>query len=104
MATMGDCISTKKVICFIQENGIARSDEALILGRFDNDFKYENIKESEYSEYMKVVTKTLCNDDQFYYAWQSNIAMPIQDRLSGVDNIHELSNLCAKDFLDRLIK
>lgn len=101
---MCDCISTKKVICFIQENGIVRNDGGFILGKFDNDFKYEDIKESEYPEYMKVVTNTLKNDEEYYYSWQSNIAMPIQDRLSDVENIHELSNLCAKDFLDRLTR
>lgn len=100
---MGDCISTKRVICYIQENGIVRNDKGVVIGRL-SEFKYDGLVESEYPEYMKIVTNTLKKDEEYYYSWQSNIAVPIQDRLPDVENIHEISNLCAKDFLDRLTK
>jgi predicted nucleic acid-binding OB-fold protein len=101
---MCDFIETKKVICNIQKNGIIRDNNGMIIGRFNNEFSFNEIKESDYSEYMKVITTTIKEDKEYYFSWQSNIAVSIQDRLSDINNIHEISNCCAKDFLDRLTK
>lgn len=43
----------------------------------------------------------------YYYSWQANIAVAFQDayeRAENKDDIHSISNVAAKSFLDLLIK
>jgi hypothetical protein len=101
---MCDCISTKKVVCDIQENGWIRGKDGIIIGRLCENNKFEDIKESDYSEYIKVVTGTIKKDEEYYYSWQANIAVCFQDLLPNVENIHDISNNAAKNFLNVLIR
>jgi len=65
--------------------------------------KNEKLKEAFY-----IITKKLKEDKDYYYAWQSNIAIPFQDILDKENcwflRAPELSNQAAKNFLDLLIK
>jgi hypothetical protein len=59
--------------------------------------------QTEYQKAFKVVCEELKKDKtggSTYYAWQSNLACIIQDN-SNID--HNLSNIIACKFLDRLI-
>jgi len=61
-----------------------------------------------------VLRKTLKEDEGYYIAWQANIAMAFKDQferfseehgiISAVENIHEIANTAAKNFLNLLIK
>ncbi len=55
--------------------------------------------------------KALRTDKDFYYGYQSNIAVQFQDefarskkRYKTRDDIHEISNTAAKNFLNYLIR
>ncbi len=55
--------------------------------------------------------KDLREDEELYYAWQSNIAMSFVDEARRTlgedidyDILHEIANTAAKNFLDLLIK
>jgi len=58
---------------------------------------------------VKHLCEKLSEDEDFYYGWQSNIAMAFLDEYTAlVDNpniteIHKLANKAAKRFLDNLI-
>jgi hypothetical protein len=50
--------------------------------------------------------KALKEDSQYYYAWQSNIAVQFQDHFRQDclhKGVHEISNNAAKAFLDLLL-
>lgn len=58
---------------------------------------------------VETLTKALKEDPEYYYGWQANIAMQVQDEYTRkwgnetpVD-IHAISNEAAKRFLDLLI-
>lgn len=62
---------------------------------------------------LKELIENLKNDKEYYYAWQANIAMAFQDAYhwhktkSGEvtqADIHGMSNVAAKHFLDLLVK
>jgi len=56
--------------------------------------------------------KKLKAEPDYYYAWQSNIAMAFQDAYSweklnkkpSRKDIHKISNIASKNFLDLLCK
>jgi len=55
--------------------------------------------------------KALKDDKELYYAYQANIAVQFQDEFArnpkkykSRQDIHEISNMAAKNFLDLLIK
>jgi hypothetical protein len=61
---------------------------------------------------MKVICDEIRNDEGYYYGWQSNIAMAFKDEYSRKigrvsqehwDQIHDIANQAAKNFLDILI-
>lgn len=68
------------------------------------------VKGQSVADAMKVVVEELKNDPQYYYAWQANIAMAFQDEYSrhifndppDQEDIHKISNIAAREFLDRL--
>ena len=60
-----------------------------------------------------VLRKTLKEDEGYYISWQANIAMAFKDEYIRFlkeharvesENIHEIANTAAKNFLDLLIK
>jgi hypothetical protein len=59
---------------------------------------------------IKILRDNLKDDEQYYYGWQSNIAMAFQDTYRWAQekhkklDIHKISNDAAKYFLDLLIK
>ena len=62
---------------------------------------------------MKKLTKALKEDRDYYYGWQSNIAMAISDeyyrmkkekKYLNYNDYHDIFNQGAKNFLDLLIK
>lgn len=60
----------------------------------------EDIKEA-----VARLCEELRTDKDYFYSWQANIAVAFQDaykRLPDKD-IHEISNVAAKDFLNLLI-
>ena len=55
--------------------------------------------------------KALKNDKELYYAYQANIAVQFQDEFArnkkkykNRHDVHEISNVAAKNFLNLLIK
>ena len=57
------------------------------------------------------LVEALKNDKDLYYAYQANIAVQFQDefernkkRYKNRQDINEISNIAAKNFLDLLIK
>jgi hypothetical protein len=61
----------------------------------------------------KEAIETLCNelreDEDYYYSWQANIAMAFKDEMERggyeVDEqVHEIANDAAKNFLNLLIR
>ena len=61
----------------------------------------------EFKEAFDIVAKQLREDEGYYIAWQSNIAMAFYDTLSWAGyqfpEMHKLSNDAAKRFIDMLI-
>jgi hypothetical protein len=61
----------------------------------------------EFTAAFDLMVKELRDDQQYYYAWQSNIAMQFQDEMSNkgyrFPDLHEISNNAAKNFLNLLI-
>ncbi len=59
-------------------------------------------------EAIETLNKALLEDPQYYYAWQSNIAMPFQDccARAGIKfpQLHEIANEAAKEFLTNLTR
>ena len=64
---------------------------------------------------VKILIKELKKDKGFYYSWQSNIAMAFKDhhynykkrknkRWLNQQDIHEIANESAKNFLNLLMK
>ena len=64
---------------------------------------------------VKILIKELRRDKELYYSWQSNIAMAFKDkyywykkkknkRWLNVQDIHEIANESAKNFLNILIR
>jgi len=70
----------------------------------------------ELKDAMGVLSQALVDDPDYFFGWQSNIAVAFQDEfnstadlegLSGEDvrdQIHAISNTAAKNFLDVLMK
>lgn len=55
---------------------------------------------------IEILRKELINDKDYFYSWQSNIAIPFQDvahRMIEERVLHKLSNEAAKRFLNLLI-
>lgn len=75
----------------------------------ENKIKDEdkNDKNKEFIKAFDIITEKLKTDSDYYYSWQSNIAMQFQDVMHKADydfsNLHKLSNEAAKNFLDLLI-
>lgn len=62
---------------------------------------------SKISNAVKVLTKALREDKEFYCSYQANIAMAFKDeyaRSGGKENIHELANRAADNFMQLWIK
>lgn len=59
------------------------------------------------AEAIEQITKELNNDKDYYFSWQSNIAVPFMDALNKkgyeLPDDHKIANKAAKAFLDRLI-
>jgi len=62
-------------------------------------------------EAVSVLSKALKEDNDYYYGWQSNIAMAFKDEYNrnrknymNSDDIHKVANEAAKNFLNLLIK
>jgi len=64
---------------------------------------------------LKKLINTLKKDEEFYYAWQSNIAMSFYDNCLRYkktynkknlnrQDLHIIANKSAQDFLDLIIK
>jgi hypothetical protein len=59
---------------------------------------------------MKIVTKSLREDEDYFRAWQANIAMAFVDEARnqkariGFDLLHNIANTAASNFLNMLIK
>lgn len=59
---------------------------------------------------VKRLRRALKEDPEYYYSWQSNIAMAFKDRFEkenihfDFNIIHEVANDAAKNFLNQLIK
>jgi len=60
---------------------------------------------------IEILRKALKKDKELYYGYQSNIAVQFQDEFArnkkkykNRQDIHEISNTAAKNFLDLLIK
>jgi len=64
---------------------------------------------SEVADAVKVLTKALKDDKDFYYGYQSNIAMAFYDEFRrfsdkvGRNTLHKISNNAAKNFLSMWI-
>lgn len=80
------------------------SSENCIISNTQYELELWNKRQLSTEECMKKITSEIKKDNQYYFAWQSNIAVPIQDRLKHVEDIYEISNLCAKDFLNNLTR
>lgn len=66
--------------------------------------------ENKLKEAVELLCENLKSDETYYYSWQANIAMAFKDEYarnspvgSRLDNLHELSNNAAKNFLNQLI-
>jgi DNA-binding LacI/PurR family transcriptional regulator len=59
------------------------------------------------AEAVEQIAKELNNDKDYYFSWQSNIAVPFIDALNEkgyeLPDQHEIANKAAKVFLNRLI-
>ena len=60
---------------------------------------------------IKKLKKALRDDINFYYGWQANIAIAFQDeyarsnkRYKNRQDVHDISNKAAQNFLNLLIK
>ena len=64
---------------------------------------------------IKILIEELRKDKDFYYGWQSNIAMAFKDkyynykkkkkkRWLNQEDLHKIANEAAKDFLNLLIR
>ncbi len=64
---------------------------------------------------IKILIKELKKDKEFYYGWQSNIAMAFKDkyynykkkekkRWLNMEDLHKIANESAKEFLNLLIR
>ena len=62
---------------------------------------------------IRILKKALSKDPDYYYSWQSNIAMPFYDkyfekrkkkRYLNNEDIHMVANEAARNFLNLLIK
>lgn len=91
-------------------NGVFESTRANEVGK-----RLMKSIENDLPNAIKVLQKYLSEDKSegsYYYVWQCNIAMAFKDEFSrkiggGLDldnNVHEIANQAAKNFLDLLIK
>ena len=82
-------------------------------GKIEIEFEKENKMEQTIKTIFDELTLTL-KDNSCYIAWQANIAMPFQDayyrhvkktkKRPTLKDIHEISNIAAKEFLDLFCK
>ena len=92
---------------------MTREDQKDWEKEFDKEFGFldgtMNIKEA-----VDTFVKALKEDEQYYYSWQSNIAMSFVDEFNRKQpdgfflslislDIHEVANKAAKNFLNMLI-
>jgi len=102
----------------IQENGIIRDNTGLLIGRLVDDIKYDDLESRQVDgvvinflpDAVETVTKAIREDKELYIAYQANIAMSFQDefrrqmgqigRNEAIENIHQIANNAAKNFLD----
>lgn len=80
---------------------------------FDLNSAYEKCKkdQAEISNAVNVLCKALREDSALYIAYQANIAMAFKDEwdrrageIGRADNVLEIANTAAKNFLDLLIR
>jgi len=74
------------------------------MGDLDIPLTYTDVKNS-----VNCITDAMKNDEQYYIAWQANIAMSFKDEMSRNgyeidEKIHLIANDAAKNFLNILIK
>jgi hypothetical protein len=69
------------------------------------------IEETELSKAIKVLTEHLKKDKDYFYSWQSNIAMQFKDEVSRQSPVngycalvHEIANTSAVNFLQLLCR
>ena len=71
------------------------------------------LQQNKIKKAMGIISLELKNDPDYYIAWQANIAMAFKDevnRLKPITNrwdrqdVHEIANQAAKNFLNLLIK
>ena len=87
------------------------------LCNFDLNSAYEEAlrEANELPNAIKVLQKHLSEDKSegsYYYSWQANIAMAFKDEMArympldvkGTEEVHQIANRAAKNFLDLLIK
>lgn len=102
---MNDQIKTKKVMCYVQQNGIIRRDDnGYLIGRLTSDFEKEHgFKSLEEDTAPKAFIRMLVKDSEYRESWKANIAMAIYDteKPKGM-TAHEWRNECAENFLKRL--
>ena len=55
---MPDCIETKQVKCFIQQNGIIRRDsDGRLIGRLVDDFSYDDLEDENFEHIVSLSNK-----------------------------------------------
>ena len=67
----------------------------------DNFNKDKNVT---VQEAMKVVTKAIKEDEGYRVGWQANISTAFKDRYNRYDEIHDIANDAADNFLTLLTK
>lgn len=96
----------KKKIDFNFAKSIVRLCEKIFTEAFESGREIEAGRKDVKSA-VETLIRALAEDEQFYYAYQSNIAVQFQDEMVGcgidVKTIHEKSNNAAKKFLDLFI-
>jgi hypothetical protein len=61
----------------------------------------------ELSKSIEILVKALKEDEDYYRAWQANIAVCMSDvfnQTKNYDSLHDITNTGAKRFLDLLIR
>ena len=93
----------------VQQNGIIRNSKGHLIGRLVDSIEYEgeHIKKIDEGVGVEKLIKELRTSESYYYSWQANIAVAMQDAYADAEdktNIHKISNEGAHRFLDLLIK
>jgi len=115
---MSDGIAIKHIKAYVQENGIIRIDNVLagernLIGRLSDDVKYTDLPEYEmdFSEAVKMVTKTISKDEDLMQGYKANIAMAFIDEVrdhmqfeEDYEQLHMLANKAADRFLKNWCK